>query len=130
MVTDRQVQVASTSTGNGGGSAASGGPTAHVSFNSETNFNPSKKALEKLKKKKESLYGVDVAQKLIKEGIFTDLASHLASLPKQISTIIADRANAMLEIVTEIQTKSTIDPSQPIRDESQEEEWRGSRLHP
>ena len=107
MATDRQVQVASTSTGNGGGSAASGGPAAQVSFTSETNFNPSKRALEKLKKKKESLYGVDVAQKLIKEGIFIDLASRLASLPKQISTIIADRANAMLEIVTEIQTKST-----------------------
>lgn len=44
---------------------------------------------------------------MIKEGIFTGLASHLASLPKQISTIIAERANAMLEIVTEIQTKST-----------------------
>ena len=107
MATDRQVQVASTSTGNGGGSAASGGSTAQVSFTSETTFNPSKRALEKLKKKKESLYGVDVAQKLIKEGIFIDLASRLASLPKQISTIIADRANAMLEIVTEIQTKST-----------------------
>ena len=107
MATDRQVQVASTSTGNGGGSAASGGSAAQVSFTSETNFNPSKRALEKLKKKKESLYGVDVAQKLIKEGIFIDLASRLASLPKQISTIIAYRANAMLEIVTEIQTKST-----------------------
>ena len=86
MATDRQVQVASTSTGNGGGSAAPGGPAAQVSFTSETNFNPSKRALEKLKKKKESLYGVDVAQKLIKEGIFIDLASRLASLPKQIST--------------------------------------------
>eukprot|EP00956_Cyclotella_meneghiniana_P012857 scaffold18308_cov44-Cyclotella_meneghiniana.AAC.1 len=107
MVTDRQVQVASTSTGIGGGSAAFGGPATQVSFTSETNFNPSKRALEKLKKKKESLYGVNVAQKLIKEGIFTDLASRLASLPKQISTIIVDRANAMLEIVTEIQTKST-----------------------
>ena len=78
MATDRQVQVASTSTGNGGGSAASGGSAAQVSFTSETNFNPSKRALEKLKKKKESLYGVDVAQKLIKEGIFIDLASRLA----------------------------------------------------
>eukprot|EP00956_Cyclotella_meneghiniana_P022906 scaffold43841_cov43-Cyclotella_meneghiniana.AAC.1 len=98
MVRDRQVHVASNSNRNRQG---------HVSFDSETNFNPSKKALEKLKKKKESLYGVDIAQKLIKEGIFTDLASHLASLPKQISTIIAERANAMLEIVTIIQTKST-----------------------
>ena len=108
----------STSNSNNSGSAAtatSGGslPTprrqVHFSSTTQTNTNTrqSKKELEKLRKKKESLYGIEAAERLRKEGIFTDLATHLESLPKQIATAIVDKAYAMLDLVTEIQTKST-----------------------
>ena len=117
-MTTTTATAASASNSNNGGSAAtaaSGGslptPRLHVHFSSNTQTNTntrqSKKELEKLKKKKESLYGIEAAEKLRRESIFTDLASRLESLPKQIATIIAERAYAMLDLVTEIQTKST-----------------------
>ena len=108
MPTERRVRL--TSLSNNGGSAAIGSSAANgnpSSRNSETSNRQSKKELDKLRKKKESLYGIEVAEKLKKEGIFTNLAGHLESLPRQIATYIADQANAMLELVTEIQTKST-----------------------
>lgn len=96
----------SASNSNSGGSAATDDASGirRVSFAPDT---LSKKELERQRKRKENLFGIEIAEKLTKEGIFTDLAVHLESLPKQISTIIDEKAHSMLALVTEIQTKTT-----------------------
>eukprot|EP00956_Cyclotella_meneghiniana_P029471 scaffold71398_cov41-Cyclotella_meneghiniana.AAC.5 len=90
---------ASTSNSNNGGSAATaaaGGslptPRPRVHFSSDTQTNTNTR---------------QTAERLRKEGIFTDLAVLLESLPKQIATAIVEKAYTMLDLVTEIQTKTT-----------------------
>jgi myosin heavy subunit len=58
------------------------------------------------KKKKKELTGKVIAEK-IKDGKLSHLAEHLESLPAQVSTVIEKFATSMLDLVLDIDLKST-----------------------